>query len=118
MKTELRSRTLIAHIDGELDHYSASDIRKKLDREIAGRTVKNLIFDFSDLAFMDSSGLGVIIGRYKKMKEKNGTVLLVCNKAHVDKLLTVSGLKKLLGVNKSVESAMKKIQGRDSNESR
>ena len=47
MKTELQSRTLIAHIDGELDHCTASEIRKKLDREIASRRVHNLIFDFS-----------------------------------------------------------------------
>ena len=111
MKTELQSRTLIAHIDGELDHCNASEIRKKLDREIASRRVHNLIFDFSELSFMDSSGLGVIIGRYKKIKEKNGTVMLVCNRAHVDKLLAVSGLKKLLGVHKTVESAIKKLQG-------
>ncbi|MBE7043588.1 MAG: STAS domain-containing protein [Ruminococcaceae bacterium] len=110
MTTELKNRILIAHIDGELDHYSASEIRRKLDREITGCSVKHLIFDFSDLSFMDSSGLGVIIGRYKKIKEKNGKVLLVCNKAHVDKLLSVSGLKKLLGVNKTVEGAMKQIK--------
>ena len=112
MKTELKSKTLIAHIDGELDHYSASVIRKKLDREIDGRSVKHLIFDFSELSFMDSSGLGVIIGRYKKIKEKNGMVLLVCNKAHVDKLLAVSGLKKLLGTTRTVDAAMKTIKER------
>ena len=110
MTTEIKNKTLIAHIDGELDHYSASEIRKKLDHQISGRMVKHLIFDFTDLSFMDSSGLGVIIGRYKKIKEKNGLVMLVCNKVHVDKLLSVSGLKKLLGINKSVEVAMKKIR--------
>lgn len=110
MTTEIKNKTLIAHIDGELDHYSASEIRRKLDQQISGRMIKHLIFDFSELAFMDSSGLGVIIGRYKKIKEKNGKVMLVCNKAHVDKLLTVSGLKKLLGTNKSVEIAIKKIK--------
>lgn len=110
MTTEIKNKILIAHIDGELDHYSASEIRRKLDHQISARTVKHLIFDFSELSFMDSSGLGVIIGRYKKIKEKRGHVLLVCNKVHVDKLLTVSGLKKLLGINKTVDGAIKKIR--------
>lgn len=110
MTTELKSRILIAHVDGELDHHSASEIRRTLDRDLARRTVRHLIFDFTDLTFMDSSGLGVIIGRYKKIKEKNGCMALVSNKAHVDKLLTVSGLKKLLGVNSTVEGAMEQIK--------
>ena len=55
---------LVAKISGELDHHAAERIRK-------------LIFDFSDLSFMDSSGIGVVIGRYKLMKSCGGSVAIV-----------------------------------------
>ena len=111
MKMELKDRTLIAHIDGELDHHSAQIIRAELDGAIDRQAVRNLIFDFSKLSFMDSSGIGVIVGRYKKIKMKNGEVLVVCNTPRVDKLLSASGLKKLLSVNKTLSSALKKVKG-------
>ena len=63
MKMELKDRTLIAHIDGELDHHSAQIIRAELDGAIDRQAVRNLIFDFSKLSFMDSSGIGVIVGQ-------------------------------------------------------
>ena len=111
MKMELKDRTLIAHIDGELDHHSAQIIRAELDGAIDRQAVRNLIFDFSKPSFMDSSGIGVIVGRYKKIKMKNGEVLVVCNTPRVDKLLSASGLKKLLSVNKTLSSALKKVKG-------
>ena len=111
MKLELKDRTLIAHIDWELDHHSAQNIRAELDGAIDRQAVRNLIFDFSKLSFMDSSGIGVIVGRYKKIKMKNGEVLVVCNTPRVDKLLAASGLKKLLSVNKTLSSALKKVKG-------
>lgn len=110
LKLETRDHTLIAHIDGELDHHSAKKIRDSLDGAISKRAIRYLIFDFSKLAFMDSSGIGVIVGRYKKIKARKGEVLVVCNTPHVDKLLRASGLKKLLGVYKTKTAALKQVK--------
>jgi len=110
MRLEICGRTLIAQIEGELDHHGANEIRKKLDDIIKKKSVKNLIFDFTKLSFMDSSGIGVIIGRYKLIKSAKGEVLVVSDAPRVDKLLSVSGLYKLLDVNKNLSSALKKVK--------
>ena len=52
-------------LKGELDHHNAEKMRKKLDKEILSSGAQTVIFDLSDLSFMDSSGIGVLLGRYK-----------------------------------------------------
>ena len=56
---------LIVRLAGELDHYCAQSVRRDLDRLIADPSVRWLILDFTMLQFMDSSGIGVILGRYR-----------------------------------------------------
>ncbi len=77
-------------LNGELDHHSADDFRKKLDREILATGDSNVILDFSNLTFMDSSGLGVLLGRYKLFATRK---LYIANASgSVDKLLRMSGI--------------------------
>lgn len=101
--------TMIAEIDGELDHHNAVRIREKLDHEIMAKHINRMVFDFSKLTFMDSSGIGVIIGRYKKLKGVDGKVCIVTKSSNVSKLLKLSGLVKLMPVYGSVNQALKKI---------
>ena len=56
---------LIVRIDGELDHFCAQSVRRDLDALLLDRSVRTLILDFSSLTFMDSSGIGVVLGRYR-----------------------------------------------------
>ena len=53
---------------GELDHHSAEEVRVKIDDRIERDNIKKVIMDFKEVTFMDSSGIGVVIGRYKKLK--------------------------------------------------
>ena len=72
--------TLIAKVSGELDHHIAGRIRDEADARIVKDSIKKLIFDFSELNFMDSSGIGLVIGRYKLVKNYGGNVNIVsCN---------------------------------------
>ena len=84
--------TLTVKLKGELDHHSADCVRSEVDRLIEDKSVRQLVFDFSGLHFMDSSGIGVILGRYKKMERRNGTVFLKGAGKQIDKILSMAGL--------------------------
>ena len=85
-------------VNGELDHHGAQQIRDELDERIIRRGIKNLVFDFDDLSFMDSSGIGLIIGRYKLIKSLGGNVSIVCSNACVNKILQMSGIMRIIDV--------------------
>lgn len=93
---ELIGTTLIAKIDGEIDHHTAAMLKSELDREINLHKVLNLVLDFDGVTFMDSSGIGVIAGRYKEIKARGGKVMIIRVKPQVDKILEISGLKTIL----------------------
>lgn len=88
-------RALCIALEGELDHHSAEALRLRLDRAIA-RCRGGLILDFARVTMMDSSGIGLLIGRYKKLKER-GLRLFVKNVSpQVDKLFCLSGLYRII----------------------
>lgn len=109
MKTKMIDNTVIVMLEGELDHSNCTDVRKKIDKEILAGKVKNIIFDYENLDFMDSSGIGVIIGRYKKLLSFNGKVAIVNMKPQVKALYDICGLHKIIAAFNSVEDAIKNI---------
>ncbi len=98
MEVELENigSTLVVKLKGELDQHFASTVREKIDRELQSSGSKNLIFDFKDVTFMDSSGIGVIVGRYKKVTACGGKMMIIRIQPQIDKIFEISGLKKLL----------------------
>ncbi len=88
--------TLIVKLKGEIDHHTAFELKEKMDREIELRNIVNLVLDFDGVTFMDSSGIGVIIGRYKQIQARGGRTMIIRVKPQVDKILEVSGLKKIM----------------------
>lgn len=98
MKTELdfAKGTLTARVSGEIDHHTAALLRAELDREIETRSIKKLVLDFEEVTFMDSSGIGVIVGRYKKLEAMGGELSIIRIKNNVDKILEISGIKKII----------------------
>lgn len=96
IKTESIGTTLVVKIDGEIDHHTATELRDEMDREINLRNIVNLVLDFDGVSFMDSSGIGVIVGRYKKIRARGGKTMLIRVKPQVDRVLELSGLKKIL----------------------
>ena len=110
MTLKIHERTLVVSLSGELDHHGAEKIRNIIERAITERDVKNLIFDFSTLSFMDSSGIGMIIGRYKLVKSLGGHIVIVCNNLRMDKLITMSGLKRLMKVYENLTDALSELK--------
>ena len=96
IRTEAIQSTLVVKLSGEIDHHSAEEIRKTVDAEIEKSRIKNLVFDFDEVTFMDSSGIGVIIGRYKQIRARGGKTLIIRAKPQIDKLLELSGIKKII----------------------
>lgn len=84
--------TLIVRVAGELDHHYTDEIRYRIDSEIMKPYVHKVVFDFNKLTFMDSSGIGMIVGRYKKIKAVGGSIYIMCNNNTVRKILEMSGV--------------------------
>lgn len=85
---------LLLKLTGELDHHNAEKMRKKLDKEILQSGAQEIVFDLSELAFMDSSGIGVLLGRYKLFATRNLYLWGATDTIH--RLLTMSGVYTLM----------------------
>ncbi|MCL2631135.1 MAG: anti-sigma factor antagonist [Firmicutes bacterium] len=79
-------------LSGELDHATAPPLRNEIDILLNKESYGQVIFDMSDLRFMDSTGVGLILGRYKLLKNKNKLLLIKSPQDAVDKVLRVSGI--------------------------
>ena len=93
---EQRGNTLIIRMYADLDHHYALQIREKADRWIEQEAIKNILFDFHGVEFMDSSGIGMIMGRYKKVIFNGGKVGVMGVGKNVDRIFTYSGLYKIV----------------------
>lgn len=92
IKHTARGDTMTAVLEGELDHHSAQSVRAELESLIASPHVRHLVLDLGKLSFMDSSGIGVVLGRYKTLAKRGGTVAVRSPNAHVDRIFAMSGL--------------------------
>lgn len=92
----IKGDTLVVCLSGEIDHHVAEKIRNDIDDEIKLYETKNLIMDFSKVTFMDSSGVGVVLGRYKKVGERGGTVTIRNADRLVRQILDMSGIFSLM----------------------
>lgn len=108
-----KGTTLIASLAGELDHHSAEYVRQKIDNELMKSSNRNMIFDFSEVSFMDSSGIGVIIGRYKNIQKLNGKLAIVSVNNQVRRIFEMSGLHKIIPVYDDVDNAIKNVKGNE-----
>lgn len=89
---------LILHICGEIDHHIAPEIRKEADDFIMRSSAATVILDLSDIDFMDSSGLGLLMGR-KALTDKLKKKLLIRNpSARISKIIDLAGLNKILNI--------------------
>ena len=93
---ERNGANLILHISDELDHHAAAQISKTVYVLIEKGNVKNIVFDFKGMTFMDSSGIGMVMGRYKKMNYCGGNVYVTGVGAGVDRIFSMSGLYKII----------------------
>ena len=91
-----KDKLLVVEISEEIDHHIAEKIRRKVDDEITRYMPRKTIFDFSRVTFMDSAGIGMIIGRYKMMKLIGGSLEIVNISQPVRRILEMSGIHKII----------------------
>ncbi len=89
---------LMIRLPDEIDHHSSVDISSKADRYILSGKVGNVVFDFERTTFMDSSGIGIILGRYKKVSCFGGKVYAVNADSRIRRILMMSGLKNIVEI--------------------
>lgn len=88
--------TLTVKLPEELDHNNTTNIRKEADLLIYSGKVKNVEFDFSNTKFMDSSGIGMIMGRYRLVNPIGGRIILSGVQGNIERIIRISGLHKLV----------------------
>ena len=82
-------------LDGELDHHSAAIIRAGIDDAILLNRPKVLILDFAGVTFMDSSGIGLVMGRYRLLKPLGGEIIMANLPPNIEKVIRLAGLERL-----------------------
>ena len=98
--------TLIVIFIGELDHHSSTHIKNKIDTRLLNQGINNIIFDFSKVEFMDSSGIGIIINRYKQIKSLNGKFALTCVGSQIKKVLEMSSIPQIVPIYNTNKEAL------------
>ena len=93
-------KTLIIKITEEIDHHMVERLRRKADYEIERYIPRKVIFDFNNVSFMDSAGIGLILGRYKNISSFGGKLEVINATDIVKKVLIMSGVNKLIDINK------------------
>ena len=99
-------------IAGELDHYAAPQIRRMLDEVIRDPEITDMVLDLENLTFMDSSGIGVLLGRLRILQARGGTLSVKNMQPSVEKLFRLSGLQRVIGIEEDERPGKTKRGGR------
>jgi len=105
ISTRVKKGILFVKMTGELDHHTAGPIRDSVDKIIMKGCVNHILFDLSSLSMMDSSGIGMIIGRYKIVSSDGGKVSIFAKSKNILKLIKMSGIEKITPVYEEIEKA-------------
>lgn len=109
IEMEAKNSVLLIRLKGELDHHTAEQLRQEAENAITQNEIKHIILNLEELDFMDSSGLGVILGRYKKIKKNNGEMIICAISPAVKRLFEMSGLFKIMQVELSEKNALQRL---------
>jgi len=95
-----RDKSLLLKITEEIDHHAVEKLRRKADLEIEKHIPRKVIFDFTNVTFMDSAGIGLLLGRYKNITSLGGSLEVINATETVNKILIMSGVNKIININK------------------
>ncbi len=94
-RLEFRKNEIKVFLEGEIDHHSASIIRMSIDDAVLSKRPSLLVLDFEKVTFMDSSGIGLVMGRYKLMKTIGGRIVAQNLSPYAYKVMKLAGLERL-----------------------
>ncbi|MDP4083801.1 MAG: anti-sigma F factor antagonist [Bacillota bacterium] len=109
IKLEIKQNVLCIRLSGELDHHTADELREKVSAAIERNNIQHIILNLDQLSFMDSSGLGVILGRYKQIKQVHGEMVVCAISPAIQRLFDMSGLFKIISLEPTENSALQRL---------
>lgn len=95
VRIEMKETEMIARLSGEIDHHHAGEIRSEIDEAVTSAQPAVLVLDFREVTFMDSSGIGLIMGRYKSVSAYGGELVIANISVGMKKVIRLAGLDKL-----------------------
>jgi stage II sporulation protein AA (anti-sigma F factor antagonist) len=109
MDFEVCHDVLLIRLSGELDHHTAEELRVKVTDTLEKERIRHIVLNLEHLTFMDSSGLGVILGRYKQIKNLGGEMIVCSISPTVKRLFDMSGLFKIIRLETDEQFALKTL---------
>lgn len=100
--------TYVVDLNGEIDVYTSPKVKDAIG-DLIDKGHYNLVINLEKVRYIDSTGLGVLIGGLKRVREHGGTVNLVCTNPQIKKIFDITGLVKIFGIYDDEESAMKAL---------
>jgi anti-sigma B factor antagonist len=109
IKTEkLRDDAYLIALAGEVDLYTAPEFKQQL-LEVVGQGGRDVVVDFTDTTFIDSTTLGVLVGGVKRLRPNGGQLSLVCNDRNITKIFEITGLDKVFPIYATRNEAVEKL---------
>lgn len=109
IELEVKQEVLCIRLSGELDHHTADDLRIQTVKAIESHDIRHIVLNLEHLLFMDSSGLGVILGRYKQIKQLDGEMVVCAISPPIQRLFDMSGLFKIIRLEPTEENALQRL---------
>ncbi|HCC35268.1 MAG TPA: anti-anti-sigma factor [Ruminococcaceae bacterium] len=100
VRIENKGDVVTAYLEGELDHHNAKAIREDVDAALDRHSPGLLVLDFREITFMDSSGIGLVMGRYKKLQGTGAQIHITGTSPPIYKVMQIAGLSKLANIDK------------------
>lgn len=110
-----KDRLLTIRLTEEIDQHTTDKIRRKLDNEIERFIPRKVIFDFSNISFMDSSGIGMVLGRYKLIKILGGNLEIINVNKATKKIFDMSGITRVISIKQNKGDENVKLMNDDNN---
>ena len=105
VKFFMRKNTMYIRLNGEMDQESVGNLKDKLSHLIKEKNVKFLVINMKELTFLDSTGIGIIIGRYNQLKLRGGKVLLCSINKNLERIILLSGLPRICLIKENEQEA-------------
>lgn len=105
---QIDSKAYVVEVHGEIDVYTSPKVKETIN-DLVDKGHYNLIINLEGVRYIDSTGLGVLIGALKKVREHNGSISLICSNPQIKKIFNITGLVKIFGIFKNEEEALKSI---------
>ena len=95
IEINVTGEVVTAYLKGEIDHHNAREMREAIDNAVELNMPAMLVLDFNDVSFMDSSGIGLVMGRYRNLLKSGAQLHIINTPASIGKMMKLAGIEKL-----------------------